>query len=281
VDSLLDNGRHGKPVTTSNNNRPLKSLSDMLRGKQGRFRQNLLGKRVDYSGRSVIVVDPNLKLHQCGIPRKMAIVLFEPFIIHKLKKYNLVHTVRGARRMIEQRVDKVWFLLDSIVYKHPILLNRAPTLHRLSIQSFEPVLIFGNAIKIHPLVCTAYNADFDGDQMAIHIPISLESITECQNLMMSLNNVFIPSSGSPAMCPSQDIVLGVYYLTLIYSGYYRYSDIIHIKNIQNAVYFIQKTSNVNNLAIIQNPDYKIRTLYGNFSKKYLVTTLGRVLFNLL
>ncbi|HUJ37296.1 MAG TPA: DNA-directed RNA polymerase subunit beta', partial [Hyphomicrobium sp.] len=213
VDALFDNGRHGRPVTGAGN-RPLKSLSDMLKGKQGRFRQNLLGKRVDYSGRSVIVIGPELKLHQCGLPKKMALVLFEPFIIRRLKELGFVHTVRGARKMIEKKSPEVWDILEEVTKGHPVLLNRAPTLHRLSIQAFEPTLIEGEAIRIHPLVCTAYNADFDGDQMAVHVPLSLEAIMECKLLMMSTNNIFSPSSGKPILTPSQDIVLGAYYLTI-------------------------------------------------------------------
>ena len=186
----------------------------MLKGKQGRFRQNLLGKRVDYSGRSVIVIGPELKLHQCGLPKKMALVLFEPFIIRRLKELGFVHTVRGARKMIEKRSPEVWDILEEVTKGHPVLLNRAPTLHRLSIQAFEPVLIEGEAIRIHPLVCTAYNADFDGDQMAVHVPLSLEAIMECKLLMMATSNIFSPSSGKPILTPSQDIVLGAYYLTI-------------------------------------------------------------------
>ena len=213
VDALFDNGRHGRPVTGAGN-RPLKSLSDMLKGKQGRFRQNLLGKRVDYSGRSVIVIGPELKLNQCGLPKKMALVLFEPFIIRRLKELGFVHTVRGARKMIEKKSPEVWDILEEVTKGHPVLLNRAPTLHRLSIQAFEPVLIEGEAIRIHPLVCTAYNADFDGDQMAVHVPLSLEAIMECKLLMMATSNIFSPSSGKPILTPSQDIVLGAYYLTI-------------------------------------------------------------------
>jgi DNA-directed RNA polymerase subunit beta' len=213
VDALFDNGRHGRAVTGAGN-RPLKSLSDMLKGKQGRFRQNLLGKRVDYSGRSVIVIGPELKLHQCGLPKKMALVLFEPFIIRRLKELGFVHTVRGARKMIEKQSPEVWDILEEVTKGHPVLLNRAPTLHRLSIQAFEPTLIEGDAIRVHPLVCTAYNADFDGDQMAVHVPLSLEAIMEAKLLMMATHNIFSPSSGKPILTPSQDIVLGSYYLTL-------------------------------------------------------------------
>ena len=213
VDALLDNGRHGRAVTGASN-RPLKSLSDMLKGKQGRFRQNLLGKRVDYSGRSVIVIGPELKLNQCGLPKKMALALFEPFIIRRLKELGFVHTVRGARKMIERKTPEVWDILEEVTKGHPVLLNRAPTLHRLSIQAFEPVLIEGDAIRVHPLVCTAYNADFDGDQMAVHVPLSLEAVMEAKLLMMGIHNIFSPSSGKPILTPSQDIVLGSYYLSL-------------------------------------------------------------------
>ncbi len=212
VDALFDNGRHGRAVTGAGN-RPLKSLSDMLKGKGGRFRQNLLGKRVDYSGRSVIVIGPELKLNQCGLPKKMALVLFEPFIIRRLKDLGYVHTVRSAKKMIERQTPEVWDILEEVTKGHPVLLNRAPTLHRLSIQAFEPLLIEGEAIRIHPLVCTAYNADFDGDQMAVHVPLSVEAQMEARMLMLAPNNIFSPSSGKPITTPSQDITLGCYYLT--------------------------------------------------------------------
>ena len=212
VDALLDNGRHGRPVMGANN-RPLKSLADMLKGKQGRFRQNLLGKRVDYSGRSVIVVGPELKLHECGLPKQMALELFQPFIIKKLREKGFVHTIKGARRMVEHGKIEVWDILDEVIKDHPILLNRAPTLHRLSIQAFQPVLIEGKSIKIHPLVCTAFNADFDGDQMAVHVPLSLESQIEAKILMLSINNIFSPADGRPVVTPTQDIILGVSYIS--------------------------------------------------------------------
>ncbi len=212
VDALLDNGRHGRPVLGSGN-RPLKSLSDMLKGKQGRFRMNLLGKRVDYSGRSVIVVGPDLKLHQCGLPKKMALELFEPFIIRKLREKGFVHTIKGAKRMVERAKIEVWDILDEVIQDHPVMLNRAPTLHRLSIQAFQPILIEGKAIKLHPLVCTAFNADFDGDQMAVHVPLSLEAQIECRLQLLSVNNLFSPADGRPIVSPTQDIVLGLYYLT--------------------------------------------------------------------
>jgi DNA-directed RNA polymerase subunit beta' len=213
VDALFDNGRRGRAITGANK-RPLKSLSDMLKGKQGRFRQNLLGKRVDYSGRSVIVVGPELKLHQCGLPKKMALELFKPFIYSKLEKYGHATTIKAAKRMVEKERPEVWDILEEVIREHPVLLNRAPTLHRLGIQAFEPVLVEGKAIQLHPLVCTAFNADFDGDQMAVHVPLSLEAQLEARVLMMSTNNILSPANGKPIIVPSQDIVLGLYYLSL-------------------------------------------------------------------
>ncbi|MGE3967164.1 MAG: DNA-directed RNA polymerase subunit beta' [Dongiaceae bacterium] len=213
VDALFDNGRRGRVITGANK-RPLKSLSDMLKGKQGRFRQNLLGKRVDYSGRSVIVVGPELKLHQCGLPKKMALELFKPFIYSKLELYAMASTIKAAKRMVEKERPEVWDILEEVIREHPVLLNRAPTLHRLGIQAFEPVLIEGKAIQLHPLVCTAFNADFDGDQMAVHVPLSLEAQLEARVLMMSTNNILSPANGKPIIVPSQDIVLGLYYLTM-------------------------------------------------------------------
>ncbi len=213
VDALFDNGRRGRVITGANK-RPLKSLSDMLKGKQGRFRQNLLGKRVDYSGRSVIVVGPELKLHQCGLPKKMALELFKPFIYSKLELYAMASTIKAAKRMVEKERPEVWDILEEVIREHPVLLNRAPTLHRLGIQAFEPVLIEGKAIQLHPLVCTAFNADFDGDQMAVHVPLSLEAQLEARVLMMSTNNILSPANGKPIIVPSQDIVLGLYYVTL-------------------------------------------------------------------
>ena len=217
VDALFDNGRRGRVITGANK-RPLKSLSDMLKGKQGRFRQNLLGKRVDYSGRSVIVVGPELKLHQCGLPKKMALELFKPFIYAKLEMYGMATTIKAAKRMVEKERPEVWDILEEVIREHPVLLNRAPTLHRLGIQAFEPVLIEGKAIQLHPLVCTAFNADFDGDQMAVHVPLSLEAQLEARVLMMSTNNILSPANGKPIIVPSQDIVLGLYYLTMERDG---------------------------------------------------------------
>ncbi|MDH4274063.1 MAG: DNA-directed RNA polymerase subunit beta', partial [Gammaproteobacteria bacterium] len=212
VDALLDNGRRGRAITGSNK-RPLKSLADMIKGKQGRFRQNLLGKRVDYSGRSVIVVGPTLRLHQCGLPKKMALELFKPFIFSKLERRGLATTIKAAKKMVEREVPEVWDILSEVIREHPVLLNRAPTLHRLGIQAFEPVLIEGKAIQLHPLVCASYNADFDGDQMAVHVPLSLEAQLEARSLMMSTNNVLSPANGEPVIVPSQDVVLGLYYMS--------------------------------------------------------------------
>ena len=213
VDALIDNGRRGRPVTGPNN-RPLKSLSDILKGKQGRFRQNLLGKRVDYSGRSVIVVGPNLRLHQCGLPKEMALELFKPFVMKKLVDRGQAHNIKSAKRMVERVRPEVWDVLDEVIKDHPVLLNRAPTLHRLGIQAFEPVLVEGKAIQIHPLVCTPYNADFDGDQMAVHLPLSAGAQAEARILMLSSNNILQPSYGNPVSIPTQDMVLGLYYLTI-------------------------------------------------------------------
>ncbi|MDL2286928.1 DNA-directed RNA polymerase subunit beta', partial [Desulfococcaceae bacterium OttesenSCG-928-F15] len=212
VDVLFDNGRHGR-VVTGTNKRPLKSLSDTLKGKQGRFRQNLLGKRVDYSGRTVIVVGPNLRLHQCGLPKKMALELFKPFIYHHLEQKGIVSTVKSAKKLVEKETSEVWDTLDEVVKEYPVMLNRAPTLHRLGIQAFEPVLIEGKAIRLHPLVCTAFNADFDGDQMAVHLPLSVEAHIEARVLMLASNNILSPANGAPIIIPTQDIVLGLYYMT--------------------------------------------------------------------
>ncbi len=213
VDALIDNGRRGRTVVGPNN-RPLKSLSNIIEGKQGRFRQNLLGKRVDYSGRSVIVVGPRLNLHQCGLPKEMAIELFKPFVINKLIERGECQNIKSAKKKIERGDTIVWDVLEELIKGHPVLLNRAPTLHRLGIQAFEPVLVEGRAIQLHPLVCTAFNADFDGDQMAVHIPLSLEAQAEARMLMLATNNVLLPATGKPAITPTQDMVLGLYYLTL-------------------------------------------------------------------
>jgi len=280
VDALFDNGRHGRPVTGAGN-RALKSLSDMLKGKQGRFRQNLLGKRVDYSGRSVIVIGPELKLNQCGLPKKMALVLFEPFIIRRLKELGFVHTVRGARKMIEKKSPEVWDILEEVTKGHPVLLNRAPTLHRLSIQAFEPVLIEGSSIRVHPLVCTAYNADFDGDQMAVHVPLSLEAIMECKLLMMSTGNIFSPSSGKPILTPSQDIVLGAYYLTIEPRQKPAKNERVPLMAGLQEVQYAKADGGLkfHDWIDLPNPDHGRDTVYGNKERKVLRTTVGRVIFN--
>ena len=263
VDALFDNGRHGRPVTGAGN-RPLKSLSDMLKGKQGRVRQNLLGKRVDYSGRSVIVIGPELKLHQCGLPKKMALVLFEPFIIRRLKES-----------------PEVWDILEEVTKGHPVLLNRAPTLHRLSIQAFEPILIEGEAIRIHPLVCTAYNADFDGDQMAVHVPLSLEAIMECKLLMMATSNIFSPSSGKPILTPSQDIVLGAYYLTIEPRTKPTKNQRVPLLSGLHEVLYVKADGalKMHDWVDVPNPDYKRETIFGDTKRKIVRTTVGRVIFN--
>ncbi len=282
VDALFDNGRHGRAVTGAGN-RPLKSLSDMLKGKGGRFRQNLLGKRVDYSGRSVIVIGPELKLHQCGLPKKMALVLFEPFIIRRLKELGYVHTVRSAKKMIERQTPEVWDILEEVTKGHPVLLNRAPTLHRLSIQAFEPQLIEGEAIRIHPLVCTAYNADFDGDQMAVHVPLSVEAQLEARMLMLAPNNLFSPASGKPITTPSQDLVLGCYYLTQtprkLAAG--KEADRTPLFADASEVEFAMAEGSVkvHDRIRFKNPDLGKQSVFGDSTKHVIETTAGRVIFN--
>jgi DNA-directed RNA polymerase subunit beta' len=280
VDALFDNGRHGRAVTGAGN-RPLKSLSDMLKGKGGRFRQNLLGKRVDYSGRSVIVIGPELKLHQCGLPKKMALVLFEPFIIRRLKELGYVHTVRSAKKMIERQTPEVWDILEEVTKGHPVLLNRAPTLHRFSIQAFEPMLIEGEAIRIHPLVCTAYNADFDGDQMAVHVPLSVEAQMEARLLMLAPNNIFSPSSGKPITTPSQDIVLGCYYLTQNPRKTAQLGERLRLFSELPEIEFAlaEKAVKIHEKIRFKNPNLGKKTIYGNPDVKIIETTAGRVIFN--
>ncbi|MDR1437968.1 MAG: DNA-directed RNA polymerase subunit beta' [Puniceicoccales bacterium] len=281
VDALFDNSRQSRPVQGSGN-RPLRSLSDMLKGKQGRFRQNLLGKRVDYSGRSVIVIGPNLKLNQCGLPKKMALVLFEPFIIRRLKELGFVHTVRNARKLIERQAPEVWDILEEVMQGHPVLLNRAPTLHRLSIQAFDPILIEGEAIRLHPLVCTAFNADFDGDQMAVHVPLSIEAVLECKLLMMSSLNIFSPSSGKPIMTPSQDIVLGCYYLTAEPRGS-QPQDLSTLPLFLNKeevfLALVEKRVKKHSWIRMVNPDFRRESRYGDIENRVIVTTPGRVTFS--
>ncbi|HXD01113.1 MAG TPA: DNA-directed RNA polymerase subunit beta' [Verrucomicrobiae bacterium] len=280
VDALFDNGRHGRAVTGAGN-RSLKSLSDMLKGKSGRFRQNLLGKRVDYSGRSVIVIGPELKLHQCGLPKKMALVLFEPFIIRRLKELGYVHTVRSAKKMIERQTTEVWDILEEVTKGHSVLLNRAPTLHRLSVQAFEPILIEGEAIRIHPLVCTAYNADFDGDQMAVHVPLSVEAQMEARLLMLAPNNIFSPSSGKPIITPTQDITLGCYYVTAEPRNAAPAGESVKLFGNKTEVVFAYADGAVGTHDRIRmaNPDYGVKTEYGDSEKKVIDTTVGRVIFS--
>ena len=276
VDALMDNGRHGRAVTGIGN-RALKSHSDMLKGKQGRFRQNLLGKRVDYSGRSVIVVGPELKLHQCGLPKKMALTLFEPFVIRYLKEGNYAHTVRGAKKMIDRGETVVWDILEKVTKGHPVMLNRAPTLHRLSIQAFDPILIEGSAIRLHPLVCTGYNADFDGDQMAVHVPLSPAAQLECKLLMLAPNNIFSPANGKPIATPTQDITLGVYYLTLPPKN----PEAARLFQDIHEVLFALNTGHIkiHDAVRIPNPDYGVDTPRGDKNSKIIITTPGRCIFN--
>src|ERR1700677_3467472 len=280
VDALFDNGRCRRPVLGSSN-RPLKSLTDMIKGKQGRFRENLLGKRVDYSARSVIVVGPELKLHQCGLPKKIALELFQPFVIRRLKDLNHADTIKSAKRMLERRDEEVWDILDEVITNHPVLLNRAPTLHRMGIQAFEPVLIEGNAIKIHPLVCKGFNADFDGDQMAVHLPLSIEAQVEATTLMMSTNNIFSPANGQPIISASQDIVMGCAYLTL------KRPDRLGEGMIFTSpaeVFMALAQGKVIRHAIIKVRLAKDKTVKGEGAEDYkpsklISTTVGRVMFN--
>ncbi|MDD4834706.1 MAG: DNA-directed RNA polymerase subunit beta' [Lutispora sp.] len=273
VDALIDNGRRGRPVTGPGN-RPLKSLSDMLKGKQGRFRQNLLGKRVDYSGRSVIVVGPSLKLYQCGLPKEMALELFKPFVMKKLVKDGLAHNIKSAKRMVERVKTEVWDVLEEVIKEHPVLLNRAPTLHRLGIQAFEPVLVEGRALKLHPLVCTAYNADFDGDQMAVHVPLSVEAQAEARFLMLSANNILAPKDGRPVVSPTQDMVMGIYYLTIHVPGEKGEGKIF--SNLDEMVMAYQ-LGEVELHAMVK---VKLtRNVNGETKSKLLENTVGRFIFN--
>nr|QUE28797.1 RNA polymerase beta' subunit [Porphyropsis coccinea] len=306
VDSLMDNGRRGRTVVGANN-RPLKSLSDIIEGKQGRFRQNLLGKRVDYSGRSVIVVGPQLKLHQCGLPKEMALELFQPFVIHRLILQGLVNNIKAAKKMIQRSEAIVWDVLEEVIYGHPVLLNRAPTLHRLGIQAFEPVLVEGRAIKLHPLVCPAFNADFDGDQMAVHIPLSLEAQAEARLLMLAPHNFLSPATGQPIVLPSQDMVLGCYYLTSDNPSQQKGGG-QYFSNIDDAIkayeqgkvdthayIWVRFNGEVSDsyqdklLKIVKNSDGTVLKIFVNKKIKetntgkclvqYIRTTLGRIIFN--
>ena len=271
VDALIDNGRRGRPVTGPGN-RPLKSLSDMLKGKQGRFRQNLLGKRVDYSGRSVIVVGPDLKFYQCGIPRKMALELFKPFVMDKLVKEGFAHNIKSAKSIVEKVKPEVWDVLEDVIKSHPVLLNRAPTLHRLGIQAFEPVLVEGKAIKLHPLVCTAYNADFDGDQMAVHVPLSVEAQAEARFLMLSVNNILAPKDGTPITTPSQDMVLGCYYLTIEAQGGEKGTGTVFKDFNEMLLAYQNQTVQLHSLV-------KMRVVLEDGRSSIVESTVGRFIFN--
>jgi len=307
VDALIDNGRRGRTVVGANN-RPLKSLSDIIEGKQGRFRQNLLGKRVDYSGRSVIVVGPNLKIHQCGLPREMAIELFQPFVIHRLIRQGLVNNIKAAKKLIQRGDSSVWDVLEEVIEGHPVMLNRAPTLHRLGIQAFEPILVDGRAIQLHPLVCPAFNADFDGDQMAVHVPLSLEAQAEARLLMLASNNILSPATGRPIVMPSQDMVLGCYYLTAenrkADKGEGRYFSSLNDAIIAYEQHQIDlhayvwvrfdgqvesDEADITPLKTEELSDGSVTTLYkyrrrredkeGNLLSQYIRTTPGRIIFN--
>ena len=266
VDALIDNGRRGRTVVGPNN-RALKSLSNIIEGKQGRFRQNLLGKRVDYSGRSVIVVGPTLKLNQCGLPKEMAIELFKPFVVNKLIERGFVQNIKSAKKMIERSDAKVWDILEEIIDGHPVMLNRAPTLHRLGIQAFEPKLVEGRAIQLHPLVCTAFNADFDGDQMAVHVPLSIEAQTEARMLMLATNNILAPANGKPIITPSQDMVLGMYYLTIMKNPEQEIKGYFY--NFQDAISALEAK------VITLHDKIVVRDEKG----KRIETTVGRIIFN--
>ena len=274
VDALIDNGRRGRPVTGPGN-RALKSLSDMLKGKQGRFRQNLLGKRVDYSGRSVIVVGPELKIYQCGLPKEMAIELFKPFVMKELVENGKAHNVKSAKKMVERMETAVWDVLEDVIKEHPVMLNRAPTLHRLGIQAFEPILVEGKAIKLHPLVCTAFNADFDGDQMAVHLPLSVEAQAESRFLMLSPNNLLKPSDGGPVAVPSQDMVLGIYYLTQQRPG--AKGEGKYFKNPNEAL--LAYTNGIVTLQSKIKVRFSKKLADGTELSKVVDTSVGRILFN--
>jgi len=285
VDALFDNGRCRRPVLGSSN-RPLKSMTDMIKGKQGRFRENLLGKRVDYSARSVIVIGPELKLHQCGLPKKIALELYQPFIIRKLKERGLADTIKSAKKMLERRDQAIWDILEEVIYQHPVMLNRAPTLHRMGIQAFEPVLVEGNAIRVHPLVCKGFNADFDGDQMAVHLPLSIEAQVEAHVLMMSTNNIFSPSNGSPIMSPTQDIVMGIFYLTTDHvAPPAEEKDLPHFANAYAAMaaYDHKKIGVHDRIVVRLDRKRVVRDAKGPLEpmpkNRRLITSVGRVIFN--
>ncbi len=280
VDALFDNNRCKRPVLGSSN-RPLKSLTDMIKGKQGRFRENLLGKRVDYSARSVIVVGPTLRLHQCGLPKKIALELFQPFIIRRLKELGHADTIKSAKKMLERKDDEVWDILEEVIRNHPVLLNRAPTLHRMGIQAFEPVLVEGNAIKLHPLVCKGFNADFDGDQMAVHLPLSIEAQVEAHTLMMSTNNIFSPANGAPIISPSQDVVMGCYYLTVSLPGRKGEGMVFSTLDEVQLAYSLGVLDTHARIKVKLPPTRRLKTDIEAQAKPgaLIDTTVGRVIFN--
>src|SRR5574344_1306836 len=277
VDALFDNGRRGKSVTGAGN-RPLKSLSSILKGKQGRFRQNLLGKRVDYSGRSVIVVGPSLKMYQCGLPKGMALELFKPHVIHGLVEKDIAHNIKAAKKLIDNQDPRVWDIVEEVIKEHPVMLNRAPTLHRLGIQAFEPKLIGGKAIRLHPLVCAAFNADFDGDQMAIHVPLSEEAKAEARILMLGANNILKPSDGKPVVTPSQDMVLGNYYLTTEDAGSEKEGKVYKDSN-EALMAYERREITLHTRIALPVKSFKYKIFADDVKDKYLVTTAGKLLFN--
>ena len=277
VDALIDNGRRGRSVSGVGN-RPLKSLSSMLKGKQGRFRQNLLGKRVDYSGRSVIVVGPSLKMYQCGVPKDMALELFKPYVMQQLVERGIAHNIKAAKKIIDVQDERVWDVVEDVIREHPVLLNRAPTLHRLSIQAFEPVLVGGKALRLHPLVCSGFNADFDGDQMAIHIPISEEAQAEARLLMLGANNILDPKDGKPIVTPSQDMVLGNYYLTLELPGEPNEGKAYKDPN-EALMAYERREITLHTRICIPTKEFKHKVWTDEQKDKYLVTTAGKILFN--
>ena len=277
VDTLFDNGRRGRSISGAGN-RPLKSLSSMLKGKQGRFRQNLLGKRVDYSGRSVIVVGPSLKMYECGLPKDMALELFKPHVINGLVSRGLAHNIKGAKKLIDNKDDCVWDVVEDVITEYPVMLNRAPTLHRLGIQAFEPKLVGGKAIRLHPLVCAAFNADFDGDQMAIHVPLSEEAKAEARILMLGANNILKPSDGKPIVTPSQDMVLGNYYITVEYAGEDNEGKVY--KNSNEAIMAYERREiTLHTRIAVPVSSFKYKLFTDDVKDKYLVTTAGKLIFN--
>ena len=278
VDALIDNGRRGRSVSGVGN-RPLKSLSSMLKGKQGRFRQNLLGKRVDYSGRSVIAVGPTLKMYECGIPKEMALELFKPHVIHEIVERELAHNIKGAKKLIDAQDERIWDIVEDVIQEHPVMLNRAPTLHRLGIQAFEPKLVGGKAMRLHPLVCTAFNADFDGDQMAVHVPLSEESQAEARLLMLGANNILSPKDGSPIVTPGQDMVLGNYYLTLEIAGLEHEGKAYKNSN-EILMDYERRNITLHTRVCVPAKSFKHKVWTDDNMEKYLVTTPGLSLIHI-